>query len=82
MSNDCVSKTSKPALLISFFQIRPNALENDEDTDSACEDLDEEFQDDDVIPMIPQKVITLADEALSGLPPRYKLPTYLDFTHI
>jgi hypothetical protein len=45
-------------------------LENDEDTDSACEDLDEEFHDDDVTPMIPQKVINMADEALSGLPPR------------
>ena len=52
------------------LQIRPNVLENDYDTDSACEDLDEDFNDEDVTPMIPQTVITLADEALSGLPPR------------
>ena len=52
------------------IQIRPNVLENDYDTDSACEDLDEDFNDEDVTPMIPQTVITLADEALSGLPPR------------
>ena len=29
-----------------------------------------DFNDEDVKPMIPQKVLTMADEALSGLPPR------------
>ena len=52
------------------FQIRPKALSNDVDTDSACEDIDEDFNDEDVKPMIPQKVLTMADKALSGLPPR------------
>ena len=54
-----------------LVQIRPKALSNDVDTDSACEDIDDDFNDEDVKPMIPQKVITMADEALSGLPPRF-----------
>jgi hypothetical protein len=52
------------------MQIRPKALSNDVDTDSACEDIDDDFNDEDVKPMIPQNVINMADEALSGLPPR------------
>jgi hypothetical protein len=52
------------------LQIRPKALSNDVDTDSACEDIDDDFNDEDVKPMIPQNVINMADEALSGLPPR------------
>jgi hypothetical protein len=52
------------------LQIRPKVLSNDVDTDSACEDIDDDFNDEDVKPMIPQNVINMADEALSGLPPR------------
>lgn len=52
-------------------EVGPRGLEN-EDTDSACEDLDEEFNDEDIQPIIPQKVITMADEFLSGLPPRWR----------
>ena len=50
-------------------------MSNDVDTDSACEDIDDDFNDEDVKPMIPQKVITMADEALSGLPPRFLFDT-------
>ena len=39
-----------------------------DDTDSACEDLDDDDQEPE--PLIPQTVLDFADTALSGLPPR------------
>ena len=71
VKNDSALEPNSDAVDFGFLnQIRPMALSNDVDTDSACEDIDDDFNDEDVKPMIPQKVITMADEALSGLPPR------------